>query len=156
MKVLSLDCRAVEPTERGLRGALGCSDDVQPTGGRALALPAPTVVVLDHFEVFQLMDTWLRNELVPRLPAQVTLILAGRSRPVAGWFSIEGFRCLPLGPLEESQSLALLEQWDVHSGDARRLARIARGHPLALTLAAVGVVSNRKRVGGRCVGTRRR
>ena len=71
--------------------------------------------------------------------------MSGRGRPVAGWFSIEGFRSLPLAPLDESQSLALLEQWDVHSGDTRRLSRIARGHPLALTLAAAGVAEQPQR-----------
>ena len=60
--------------------------------------------------------------------------------PVAGWFSLpSGFRSVPLGPLRDEDALHLLEDLGVASGEATRLNRIARGHPLALTLAVAGV-----------------
>ena len=94
--VLALDCRSVEPTERGFLGAAGGFDDVGALDhfhGRS------AVLALDHYEVFRLMDTWLRQVLVP-LPDGVSVVISGRERPVAGWFGLEGFRSLPLGALE--------------------------------------------------------
>jgi Transcriptional regulatory protein, C terminal len=128
--VTYLDCRTVEPTERGLYAALGSGDGSVRQG----------VLVLDHYEVFRLMDTWLRQVLVPSLPLGAHLLLAGREPPVAGWFaSPRGFRSVPLGPLDEADALRMLETLGARPSEARRLSRIARGHPLALTLAAAGV-----------------
>ena len=106
------------------------------------AIPGSVVLVLDHYEVFRLMDTWLRQVLVPALPVTVGLVLAGRERPVAGWFRVERFHGLPLGPLHESDACSLLERRGVPVGEARRLNRIARGHPLALTLASAGAAEH--------------
>jgi hypothetical protein len=128
--VVVLDCRTIEPTERGLLGALGIED---PDG------QLPSLLVLDHYEVFRLMDTWLRQVLVPSLESESRLVLAGREPPVAAWFSSPaGFRNLPLGPLREEDAVGMLDRLGVSEGEARRLNRIARGHPLALTLAAAG------------------
>ncbi|HWQ24869.1 MAG TPA: winged helix-turn-helix domain-containing protein [Gaiellaceae bacterium] len=135
--VLALDCRAIEPTTRGLQAALG--------GGREGPWPGPrdgsrAVLVLDHYEVFRLMDTWLRQAFVPSLPESASVLLASREPPVAGWFSLSsGFRSVPLGPLPDSDAHRLLESLGLRPSEARRLNRIARGHPLALTLAAAGV-----------------
>ena len=97
------------------------------------------MLALDHYEVFRLMDTWLRQVLVPALPPGASVLLAGRERPLGAWFALEAFHTLPLGPLEDAAALALLEQLGTRAGDAARLNRIARGHPLALLLAAAGV-----------------
>jgi hypothetical protein len=129
--VVVLDCRAIEPTERGLLGALGIE---------RLEEGLPTTLVLDHYEVFRLMDTWLRQVLVPALAPGAHVVLAGRERPVAAWYSTRsGFRNLPLGPLEDADALGVLDRFGVDEDEAQRLNRIARGHPLALTLAAAGV-----------------
>ena len=135
--VRTLDCRTIEPTPRGLQAALG-DDDIGTTrlpddGQRRL-------LVLDHYEVFRLMDTWLRQVFIVALPQNARVLLAGRGPPVAGWFSLpSGFRSVPLGPLRDEDALHLLEDLGVASGEATRLNRIARGHPLALTLAVAGV-----------------
>ena len=104
--------------------------------------PGPLVLVLDHYEVFRLMDTWLRQVLVPAIPSTVGLVLAGRERPVAGWFRVDRFHGLTLGPLSESDACSLLERRGVPAGEARQLNRIARGHPLALTLASAGAAEH--------------
>ena len=134
--VLLLDCRTVEPTERGFLAAAGGFDDVDAF---ARSLSPPVVLALDHYEVFRLMDTWLRQVLVPALPAGASLLLAGRERPLGAWFALERFRTLPLGPLEDADARSVLEQHGIRAGDAARLNRIARGHPLALMLASAGV-----------------
>jgi hypothetical protein len=140
--VVALDCRAVEPTERGFLQAAGGFDDVSDFLHHLQVLGPPVVVALDHYEVFRLMDTWMRQVLVPRLPDAAGLVLACRERPVPGWFGVEGFRGLSLGPLKDADACALLERRGVAAGDAVRLNRIARGHPLALVLATAGVSDN--------------
>jgi hypothetical protein len=140
--VIELDCRSVEPTERGfLRGAgsFGTLEELVEHLGEA---PAPALMTLDHYEVFRLMDTWLRQVLVPVLPAGVTLVVAGRGRPVAAWLSLADFRNLPLGPLDPAAAQLMLEHRGVSATEARRLNRIARGHPLALILACAGVAEH--------------
>jgi hypothetical protein len=104
--VLGLDCRAVEPTERGFLAAAGDFQSVQALADDLRGGPA--VVTLDHYEVFRLMDTWLRQVLVPALPDGVSLVISGRERPVAGWFALQGFRTLPVATLEQEDAIALL------------------------------------------------
>jgi Transcriptional regulatory protein, C terminal len=139
LDVVEIDCRTVEPTERGVLQAIGGCWDVPELIERLALRPSPTVLAFDHYEVFRLMDTWLRQVLAPALPDGVTLLLAGRLPPLSGWFSLEGFLSLPLGPLDEPDALRLLADLGVPDADAVRLHRVARGHPLALVLASAGV-----------------
>jgi hypothetical protein len=140
--VIELDCRTVEPTERGFLHAAGGFREIGDLVRRLAELPPPVLVTLDHYEVFRLMDTWLRQVLVPALPPAVTLVVAGRERPVAGWLALDGFRNLPLGPLGDDEAQLMLERRGVHASEAVPLNRIARGHPLALTLASAGVAEH--------------
>jgi hypothetical protein len=140
--VVEVDCRTVEPTERGLLQATGGFADVPQLVTHLRRSPAPAVLALDHCEAFRLMDAWLRQVLAPALPDGVTLLLAGRIPPLAGWFAVEGFHSLPIGPLDEADSLRLLEELGVSARDAVRLNRVARGHPLALTLASAGIAEH--------------
>jgi hypothetical protein len=135
---VKLDCRSIEPTEPGLLEALGSDDhDAESAAGRLGALGETVVLALDHFEVFRLMDTWLRQVLAPALDERVRLVLVGREAPVAAWFGWEGlFHSVALGPLEEEDAQLLLSRRGHGPDEARRLNRIARGHPLALTLAS--------------------
>ena len=86
--VLALDCRTVEPTERGFLHGAGRFRELGELLQRVGDSAVPVVLALDHFEVFRLMDTWLRQVLAPALPAGVTMVLVGRERPVGpGWGS---------------------------------------------------------------------
>ena len=142
--VMHLDCRTVEPTERGYLAAAGQADNVDALMQRLNALPQPVFLVLDHYELFRLMDTWLRRVLVPSLPPGGRLVLVGREPPVAAWFADLGgeFRSLPLGPLGDDDARELLGLHGARAADAARLNRIGRGHPLALILAAAGVAEH--------------
>lgn len=140
VRVLALDCRTIEPTQRGLQAALGEKRFDSAEGANEGRL---SLLVLDHFEVFRLMDTWLRQVFVPALPENAHLLIAGRGPPVAGWFSLpSGFHSVPLAPLREDDALRLLERLGIRSAEASRFNRIARGHPLALTLAVAGVAEH--------------
>jgi Transcriptional regulatory protein, C terminal/AAA ATPase domain len=135
---VKLDCRSIEPTERGLLDALESEGSVD-AAARLGSLGPAVVLALDHFEVFRLMDTWLRQALAPALDEHVRVLLVGREAPVAAWFGAGWeslFRSVALGPLVDDEAELLLASRGHPSDEARRLNRIARGHPLALALAS--------------------
>ncbi len=140
-----LDCDAVAPTAPGFLAALGerLGHPVPSVAAAAAALSAlgsPLVLILDQYDRFRLLDEWLREELVPGLPASVRLVLSGRKAPVAAWAGAPGWsalvRTLPLGPLPGDEARAVLERAGLGRAEAARLARLCGGHPLALQLAA--------------------
>lgn len=143
--VVLLDCRTMEPTERGFLDELamaigGGAAGMEEVAVRLGALGERVVLALDAFEVFRLLDTWLRRVYVPALAEHVRVLVAGREPPVAAWTTAPEwrglFQSLPLGPLDERAALALLRRDGVAEADARRILRFTHGHPLALTLAA--------------------
>jgi hypothetical protein len=127
-RVVDLDCRTIEPTERGFLQAVG----------DALELDADEriVLTLDNYEVFRLLDTWLRKEFVPALPDAARVVLSGREPPVAAWLTspeLDGLVfTIPLGPLADEDARRLLRDLGV----SERLNSTLRGHPLAIKLAA--------------------
>jgi hypothetical protein len=143
--VVRLDCRGIEPTEAGLLtelatangGALGSAEEIAARLGR---VGAKVIVALDTYEVFRLMDTWLRQVFLPILPDNVRFVLCGREAPVTVWLSDPGwhglFRSIRLESLEHRDAAELLSRAGVAIEDAKYLAGICHGHPLALTLAA--------------------
>ncbi len=141
--VVRLDCRAVEPTERGFLAALASATGAElPTTADAAArlerLGERVVLVLDTYEVFRLFDSWLQQRFIPLLTDNVRVVLSGREPPMTGWASVFGdlFRSLPLGGLPRDDAETLLRLAGVDHAGAERIDRFARGHPLSLKLAA--------------------
>jgi hypothetical protein len=142
---LSIDCESSPPTAAGFLGALGeALGRVLPSvraAAEALSGLGPRVVLaLDQYEKFRLLDGWLRQDLLPALPAAVRLFLFARDAALDAWKSTPGWAALVeilrLGPLDDASALELLELRGAPSPARMRLARLARGHPLALELAA--------------------
>ena len=141
--VLRLDCRSIEPTERGFLAALEGKTGGELTTAEAAATRLSTlgervVLVLDTYELVRLLDPWLRQAFLPALSDKVRVVLSGREPPMTGWPSSLGglFRGLPLENLRRDEAEELLRQVGVDVGDADRIYRLARGHPLSLRLAA--------------------
>src|SRR5215467_13976017 len=151
--VVTLDCGGIEPTERGffaaLDRAIGALRAEPPGGSQPMATVAEAaaalsslgdrvVLVLDTYEQLLLLDTWLRQELVPGLRDNTRLALAGREPPVAAWISDFGDLLipLPLANLDPADASALLRREGLGGADAARVAQFTHGHPLALRLAA--------------------
>jgi hypothetical protein len=143
--VIRLDCQAIEPTETGLLSELalatgGASGSPQTVAARLGQVGTRVIVALDTYEAFRLMDSWLRQVLIPLLPDNVRLILCGREGPVTAWLSAPGwhglFKAVRLDSLDQRSALELLSRAGVPPEEAKRLQRICHGHPLALTLAA--------------------
>lgn len=141
--VLRLDCRSIEPTERGFLAALetrtgGELATAEDAAARLGSLGERVILVLDTYEVFRLLDPWLRQTFVPSLTDKVRIVLSGREPPMTGWPSDLGglFRGLPLGNLRRDEAEELLDRAGVNPDDADRIYHLARGHPLSLRLAA--------------------
>ena len=147
-----LDCREIEPTATGFTGALaGALGIAHPdpgiarvaerigTGGRR------TVLLLDTYERFALLDTWLRQVFLPSMPEHVLTVIAGRDTPGAAWLAAPGWaglaRELHLEPLDQAESIELLRGRGLSEREAARVNAFARGHPLALELAASALIA---------------
>src|SRR5580698_9419186 len=115
--VVRLDCRGIEPTEAGLLNELataigGLIGSAEEIAARLGHVGTKVVVALDTYEVFRLMDTWLRQAFLPILPDNVRFILCGREAPVTAWLSDPGwhglFRSIRLESLEQHDATELL------------------------------------------------
>lgn len=97
-----------------------------------------TLLVLDSYESFRLLDSWLRQVFLPLLGDSVRTILSSREPPRPAWRIAPAWRGLFDSMLLETFSpeaaIQYLTSKDVPEGSARELNRVARGHPLALSL----------------------
>jgi hypothetical protein len=142
--VVTLDCGAIEPTERGVLRALGGAvgltfNDLAGAAAEIGQLATRIVLVFDRLESFRLMDAWLCQTLVPALPSHVRIALFGRLPPAPHWLAPDWhglFASRRLGALPEADAGALLLSAGIAEADTARIAAIGRGHPLALHLTA--------------------
>jgi class 3 adenylate cyclase len=145
-----MDCREIEPTPKGLLAAVGAKlgmperePDLQAVVSHLDETRRRTVLVLDAYETFGLMDTWLRQVFVPALPEAVLTIIAGQQAPNPAWLTTPGwaglFREIHLQELSDSDARSMLQSRGLTDDQAGRINRFARGHPLALELAAAAL-----------------
>lgn len=144
-RVVQLDCRAIEPTPQRFLARIAEAGGAVEGGLEDVIdalehLGGSVILALDNFEVFRLMDAWLRQSFVPALPDNVRIVFSGRERPPPAWRALPGshglFEFVPLGPLLERDAVALLCGLELPREVAERIAGSAHGHPLALQLAA--------------------
>lgn len=142
--VVRIDCRLVEPTEAGFFRQLGraAGGEISSCSQAAarLAELGTAVLIFDEIDVLRLLDSWLRNSFVPAMPPNVHMVFSGRNPPLSVWLRMPWrgtFRTLEVAPLAQSDALALLTASGIEKAQATRINRIARGHPLALNLAAL-------------------
>jgi hypothetical protein len=138
-RVARLDLRAIEPSPPAFCAALAellgvRSDDVREGGLGA----GRCVLLLDTYEVAGALDAWLREDLLPRLPASTLVLIAGRDAPAAGWMGDpawrELLRVLALRNLAPSETRALLRAEGVPEAQHAALLASTHGHPLAVAL----------------------
>jgi hypothetical protein len=97
-----------------------------------------TLLLIDSYESFRLLDSWLRQNFLPSLGDNLRTILSSREAPRPAWRIAPAWRGLFDSMLLETfspeVSLQYLTSEGVPEGSARELNRVARGHPLALSL----------------------
>lgn len=146
--VILLDCREIEPTTKGFLGALEQAtgqvlNTTTEAGQRLCDLGDRVVLILDSYDVFRLMDTWMRQEFIPALTDNIRVLMAGREPPVSAWQIRPGweslFQCIHLESLNDLEAQALLAAAGLPDHLIKRVNRFSRGHPLALKLAAAAI-----------------
>lgn len=145
-----IDGREVEPTPAALLAHLGSEVGIGITTpaleqvADAVAAAPVVALVIDSFERFGVLDGWIRNRLLPSLPARTTTVLVGRNPPNTAWRTAPGWRQLLvdvlLGPLTEAAAEELVARNGLTGDLARRARQFGRGHPLALELACEALV----------------
>jgi DNA-binding CsgD family transcriptional regulator len=134
---LVLDAREVEPTPATVLAHLGAARVEQVADGFADA--SIVTLLIDSYERFGVVDGWLRNQLLPALPARTTTVFVGRNPPNAAWRAAPGWRQLLVdmlvGPLTDADAAELVARKGLIGDRAERAQRFGRGHPLALELA---------------------
>ena len=145
-----MDCREIEPTPKGFQVALGACLEMQESEpdfhsvvGRLGETGQRTVLALDTYETFGLMDTWLRHKFVPALSEDIFIIIAGRQAPNPAWFTSPGwqglFREIELRELSADDAQKMLESRGLTPPQVERVESFAQGYPLALELAAAAI-----------------
>jgi len=143
---IRLDARRVEPTPASFlemsSAAVGHAAATAGELGGAMRDGDISLLVVDGYERLRLIDDWVRDHLVPALPASSTTVLVTRSPPNAAW-RVGEWRQLAyqvdLGPMTVPDAAALVEQRIGRGDAAEQVLRFGRGHPLALHLAADAV-----------------
>jgi hypothetical protein len=137
--VVTLDGREVQPSADGVLAALQAAlgrppDPLDATAAALGALGDRVVLAIDGYELLALIDRFMSATLVPALPANVRVLLVGRNPPSDAWVQRYGdlLATLQLQNLDAADAEAFLRRAGADPG----LDRIARGHPLALQLAA--------------------
>ncbi|MBB4764681.1 AAA family ATPase [Amorphoplanes digitatis] len=124
-----LDGREIDPSPEGFHRAVPRSGDDRGA-----------VLLVDSFEHLGALDSWLRREFIPALPANGLVVLAGREPPSPTWRVDAGWRQVVavqrIDHLGESDSADLLARAGVAEPGRQRLQALGRGHPLTLALLA--------------------
>ena len=100
---------------------------------------ARPLVLIDTYERMSGLDGYLRRDLLPSLPGNAVILIAGRHAPDPAWLTgiWEGVSAeLPLEKFSRADSLRLLEAYGVSDKRAATIADWAEGSPLVLALAA--------------------
>src|SRR3954470_20441038 len=126
---IMVDGRALDPVPGEIERAL--------SGVEELWRP---LLLFDTFERMEAVGGWLRERMLPSLPAGAVVVLAGRRAPDPDWLQ-GGWESLvvevALAPLDDDDALELVRAHGVsEEAIGRELLPWAEGSPLALTLGA--------------------
>src|SRR5258706_7948326 len=125
---LALDGRNIQPTVDGflntLREKAGSADPLA-------ALPDRHVLLVDTYEALTPLDSWLRDQFLPQLPARAIVVLAGRGAPATVWRVDPGWqaitRTIQLDNLAQAEAGDYLERRGVPIEQPDAVLRFTRG-----------------------------
>ncbi len=124
-----VDATTLDPTAPAVEAAV--RDALAEYSGRV-------VLLLDGMEALEPLDGWLRTGLLPRLPADTLVVVAGRHPPGPAWRADLGWaqhlRTLRLGDLDPSTAGEYLARRGIPEPLRDGIVARTHGHPLALAL----------------------
>ncbi|MGG5258336.1 hypothetical protein [Phycicoccus avicenniae] len=121
-------------------------DDLAAAFARAGQDPG-AVVLVDTFEQCQWLESFLRDRVLPGVPADVLVVIAGRTGPDLQWVIDPGWAGtmheLAVGPLSRDDAHRLLSAGGLSRSVHDAVIRFAGGNPLTLSLAVAVAGSER-------------
>src|SRR5258708_37472196 len=142
----SVDACTIAPTPTAVVGAIAEDLAIIETRatlqdiGAAMTSSGCRLLLIDSFDVMGDTGGWVREKLLPALPAQVRIVVAGRNEPDTLWTAhplwSEAMRCIQLSSLSREESSHLLEVHAVDKAAHEAIIELSHGHPLALVLLA--------------------
>jgi hypothetical protein len=142
--IVRIDARWCEPSPaalcRAISKEIGIPESEDPTSvvDGFCKRPHKTLVIIDSYESFRLLDSWLRQVFLPSLGDTARTILASREAPKPAWRIDPAWKNLfvsmHLDTFPADVALGYLISEGLPENSARDLNRIAHGHPLALSL----------------------
>ncbi len=144
ISAVKIDARWCEPSAAGVCRAisreLGSTefDDPALVAKRLSAHAKRVLLVIDNYECFRLLDSWMRQTFLPGLGDNIRTVLSSREVPRSAWRIAPAWKGLFDSMLLETfapeVALEYLAAEGLPQNDARELNRITRGHPLAISL----------------------
>ncbi|HEX2706066.1 MAG TPA: hypothetical protein VHM65_09930 [Candidatus Lustribacter sp.] len=138
---LSVDARDLAPSIESLMAAFGPVVTTPPdaTAAEATASAAGRrVLMIDTFELLESAEELLRSSVLPHLPANLLVVVAGQYPPGPAWRADPGWaellRPVPLENLSAQEASDYLVARGVADPERTRAVEFTRGHPLALAL----------------------
>jgi DNA-binding SARP family transcriptional activator len=130
----------LDPARSGSDGGECTPAAFEAAASRMLSDESGAVLLLDAFEYYQPLETWLREDFLPRLPLNSVVVFAGRARPAREWRSDPAWQeileVVELAELSEGDARTLLSTRDVPECRHKSVFEFAGGNPLALSLLA--------------------
>jgi len=116
-----------------------CTKAAFEADARPMLATEPAVLIVDGFEEYQGLESWLREDFLPRLPLGSIVVFSGRVRPAQDWHTDpawhEILRVVELGGLSRREAANVLSARDVPAARREAVLAFAGGNPLALALA---------------------
>jgi DNA-binding winged helix-turn-helix (wHTH) protein len=146
MVCASIDASAMAPTPAAVLAAV--AEDLALTKTTAtlqdicaaMTSSDCRLLLIDSFDAMADTGGWVREKLLPALPAQVRIVVAGRNAPDTLWTAhplwSESMRCIRLSSLSHEESSRLLEAHAIDKAAHEAMIELSHGHPLALVLLA--------------------
>jgi hypothetical protein len=143
------DCQLIEPTPCAFLFALSGQLAIEATSLEQLKVALeevtiPILLILDQFESFRLLDSWLCCNFMPTMQSKIRMIFAGRIKPDNQWLIHSPRNCifhsLRLETLSTYEAKAYLSAVGLDDDSASIINQFAEGHPLALRLASLAIL----------------
>lgn len=145
-KLIFFNCQLIEPTPESFKKVFVEMLGMKNQSLQIIAdkIEQQTVILLDQFESFRLLETWFRRDFMTIMKGKIKLIFATRVPPDYQWAINPPVNCrfnsLKLSSFSFKDSVDFLQLAGHSKVAAIGINQFANGHPLALQLASTAIL----------------